>query len=125
MGRNILFLLIYLLDKYFLSVYYNVRNCAGHWDIIVNMSLSLPSRSVESRAGRTRNWPTAIQNSKGLQYGKRAAGEHKEGKHLTCPSVSVNYMLLFPPCRILICTTVSYNLINHFTDILSYTINQY
>lgn len=124
MGRNILFLLIYLLDKYFLSVYYNVRNCAGHWDITVNMSLSLPSRSVESRAGRTRNWPTAIQNSKGLQYGRGQQGSTRKVNTylaLVCQSI----ILLFPPCLILICTTVSYNLINHFTDILSYTINQY
>lgn len=51
MGRNTLFLFIYLLNKYFLSVYYNVGICARHWDSTVNKALSLSSRNGEPRTG--------------------------------------------------------------------------
>lgn len=96
MGRNILFSLIYLLDKYFLSVYYEVRNHAGHWDRTVNTALLLPSRNAASRAGCARNRPTAIQNSKGVQYGRRQQGSTRKVNTWLSPGVSLTlYCPLF------------------------------
>lgn len=93
MGRNTLFLFIYLLNKYFLNVYYNVRIHARHWDTTANKTLFLSSGNVESRTGcRQQIGPLQFRTVKG--YGREEAQQGSTRKVNLSPRVSVYFSFL-------------------------------
>jgi len=78
MGRSILFSLIYLLDKYFLSVYHEVRNHAGHWDRTVNTALPCIHRNAASRQDVQEIGPLQLRTVKG--YNTEEGGRGAQGR---------------------------------------------